>query len=283
MAVSFRKRSKRPETFWKREITARITSLALIYHEYLGTDYMKLAELIIFEDEDFVALNKPSGLLSIPDREGKEISLKSLLQEKYDNIFTVHRLDKDTSGLIVFAKNETAHRHLSIQFEERQTEKIYVGLVIGSPAILKGSIDLPIAENMVTRGTMIINRRGKQSLTDYEVLESFGSYSWMQFRIHTGRTHQIRVHMKDMGNPIVCDALYGDGKPLLLSSLKSKFKLSKSELEERPILNRLALHAFRLCFTKPSGEKVELQADPHKDLKASLQQLTKWKKGKRNS
>lgn len=244
---------------------------------------MKLAELIIFEDEDFIVLNKPSGLLSIPDREGKEISLKSLLLERYDNIFTVHRLDKDTSGLIVFAKNETAHRHLSIQFEERQTEKIYVGLVIGSPAILKGSIDLPIAENMVTRGTMIINRRGKQSLTDFEVLESFGSYAWMQFRIHTGRTHQIRVHMKDMGNPIVCDALYGDGKPLLLSSMKTKFKLSKNELEERPILNRLALHAFRLSFSKPNGEKMELQADLHKDLKASLQQLTKWKKVKRNS
>ena len=241
---------------------------------------MKLADLLIFEDDDFIALNKPSGLLSIPDREGKEISLKSLLQEKYSNIFTVHRLDKDTSGLIVFAKNETAHRHLSMQFEERQTGKIYVGLVIGSPANQKGSIDLPIAENMVTRGTMIINRRGKQSLTDYEVLESFGSYSWMQFRIHTGRTHQIRVHMKDLGHPIVCDELYGDGKPLLLSSLKSKFKLSKNELDERPLLNRLALHAFRLSFTRPNGEKIELQADLHKDLKASLQQLTKWKKSK---
>ncbi|HKO82935.1 MAG TPA: pseudouridine synthase, partial [Chitinophagaceae bacterium] len=85
---------------------------------------MKLADLIIFEDDDLIALNKPSGLLSIPDREGKEISLKSLLQDKYENIFTVHRLDKDTSGLIVFAKNEQTHRHLSIQFEDRQTEKI---------------------------------------------------------------------------------------------------------------------------------------------------------------
>ena len=241
---------------------------------------MKLAELIIFEDDDFIALNKPSGLLSIPDREGKELSLKSLLQEKYGQIFTVHRLDKDTSGLIVFAKNETAHRDLSMQFEERQTEKIYVGLVLGSPANQSGTINLPIAENMVTKGTMIINRRGKESITDYEVLDSFGSYSWMQFRIHTGRTHQIRVHMKDMGHPIVCDELYGDGKPLLLSSLKNKFKLSKNELEERPILNRLALHAYKLSFSQPNGEKTTLQADLHKDLKASLQQLTKWKKGK---
>jgi len=235
---------------------------------------------IIYESDQFIGINKPSGLLSIPDREGKEPSLKSLLLEKYETIFTVHRLDKDTSGLIVFAKNEAAHRHLSMQFEERQTEKIYVGLVLGSPSNQSGTINLPIAENMVTRGTMIINRRGKESITDYEVLESFGSYSWMQFRIHTGRTHQIRVHMKDMGHPIVCDELYGDGKPLMLSSLKSKFKLSKNELEERPLLNRLALHAFKLSFTNLSGEKITLEADLHKDLRASLQQLAKWKKGK---
>ncbi len=242
---------------------------------------MKLEDLIIFEDDNFIALNKPSGLLSIPDREGKEISLKNLLLEKFENIFTVHRLDKDTSGLIIFAKNEAAHRHLSIQFEERKTEKIYLGLVLGSPMNQQGTINLPIAENTVTRGTMVINRRGKESITDYEMLENFGAYTWMQFRIHTGRTHQIRVHMKDLGHPIVFDELYGDGKPLLLSSLKSKFKLSKNELVERPLLNRLALHASKLIFTNPVGETIKLKADLPKDLKATLQQLTKWKTGKR--
>ena len=236
---------------------------------------MNFKDWIVFETDDFIALNKPSGLLSIPDREGKEVSLKRLLREKYDDIFTVHRLDKDTSGLIVFAKNARAHRHLSIQFEERQTEKIYVGLVVGTPAPKKGTINLPIAENTVTRGTMIIHRRGKEAITDYELLEDFGRYSWMQFRIHTGRTHQIRVHFKDMGHPIVGDTLYGDGKPLLLSSIKNKFKLSKNELEERPLLNRLALHALQLKFTGLSGEKVELEAPIPKDLKASLQQLNK--------
>ena len=88
---------------------------------------MHLKDWIIFESEDFVALNKPSGLLSIPDRKGIDISLKVLLKEKYGDIFTVHRLDKDTSGLIVFAKNEVAHKFLSKQFEERQTKKIYQG------------------------------------------------------------------------------------------------------------------------------------------------------------
>ena len=238
---------------------------------------MKISDLLIFENDDFVALNKPSGLLSIPDREGKEVSLRTLLQDKYEQIFTVHRLDRDTSGIIVFAKNEETHKHLSKQFEQRQTEKIYVGLVIGSPVNKKGSISKPIAENTVKRGMMIIHQRGKESLTDYEVLEDFGIYSWMQFRIHTGRTHQIRVHMKDIGNPIVRDELYGDGKPILLSSFKSKFKLSKKEEEERPLLNRLALHALKLKFTDISGKIFELEAPLPKDIRATLQQLEKRK------
>ena len=237
---------------------------------------MNFKNWIVFEDDDFIALNKPSGLLSIPDREGKEVSLKRLLQEKYDDIFTVHRLDRDTSGLIVFAKNEQAHRHLSIQFEERQTEKIYVGLVVGTPSLKKGTINLPIAENTVTRGTMIIHRRGKEAITDYELLEDFGRYSWLQFRIHTGRTHQIRVHLKDMGHPIVGDTLYGDGKPLLLSSIKNKFKLSKNELEERPMLARLALHSNRLVFDF-HGQHYSFEAEMPKDLRALLNQLRKRK------
>jgi 23S rRNA pseudouridine955/2504/2580 synthase/23S rRNA pseudouridine1911/1915/1917 synthase len=238
---------------------------------------MKLIDYLVFENDDFIALNKPSGLLSIPDREGKEISLKVLLQEKYPQVFTVHRLDKDTSGLIVFAKNEETHRNLSMQFEERQTEKIYLGLVLGSLIEKKGTVNKPIAENTVKKGTMIIHQRGKESITDYEVLEDFGIYSWLQFRIHTGRTHQIRVHMKDIGHPVACDELYGDDKPILLSSFKSKFKLSKKEEEERPILNRLGLHAFKLKFSN-GGRGFELEAPVSKDLKATIQQLEKRKK-----
>ncbi len=242
----------------------------------------QIDEYIIFENDNLVVLNKPPGLLSIPDREGKETSLKTLLQERYGNIFTVHRLDKHTSGVIVFAKNESTHKEFSKLFEERMTEKIYVGLVIGSPSVKKGSVNARIAEHSVKRGMMIIHQRGKESLTDYEVEQDFGIFSWMKFRIHTGRTHQIRVHMKELGHPLVCDDLYGDGKPILLSGIKSKFKLSKSELEERPILNRLALHAHILRLTDSSGERFEWIAQIPKDIRATLQQLEK-RKAKRPS
>ncbi len=236
---------------------------------------MKLTELIIQETANWVAINKPSGLLSIPDREGKEISLKQMLIEQYGSIFTVHRIDRDTSGLIIFARNEAAHKHLSQQFESRQTEKFYQGLVIGSVVPANGSIDAPIDEHPVQKGLMVIHRQGKDALTDYEVLRDFRLYSWMQFRIHTGRTHQIRVHMKQLGHPLVADELYGDGKPFLLSSIKPKFKLSKYELEERPILSRLALHAFSLRFKDVDGSMVSIEAPLPKDMRATLQQLEK--------
>lgn len=241
---------------------------------------MKSSDLIVFENENLVALNKPSGLLSIPDREGKEISLKDVLSEQYAAVFTVHRLDRETSGLIIFAKNAKAHKHFSQQFENRKTIKIYNGLVVGSMLQKEGTVDAAIAENMVKRGTMIIHRRGKQAITDYKVLEDFKIYSLVEFNIHTGRTHQIRIHSKELGHPLVCDVIYGDGKPFFLSSLKSKFKLSKDILEERPLLNRLALHAFQLQIEDLNGELLKLEAPLHKDLSATLQQLRKKNKAR---
>ena len=238
---------------------------------------MKIVDIIVEETTDWIALNKPAGLLSIPDREGKDISLKKLLLEKYGNIFTVHRLDRGTSGLILFAKNEDAHKYLSQQFEERQTEKIYQGMVLGTLTDKKGTIDAPIAEHPVKKGLMTIYRKGKEAITDYEVMEEFKIFSWIQFQIHTGRTHQIRVHAKHIGHPIVCDELYGDGKPILLSSLKHKFKLSKDEWEEKPLLGRLALHASSLQFFHVNREAIKLEAPLPKDLKAVLQQLRKLK------
>lgn len=232
---------------------------------------------IITETDHWIALNKPSGLLSIPDREQSEPSLKDLLNVKYGKVFIVHRLDKATSGLILFAKDEETHKLLSKQFEERTVEKLYLGLVNGTLMTKEGSVDAPIMEHPGKTSFYITSQKGKASLTDYKVLQEFGQYSWMQFQIHTGRTHQIRVHMKHIGHPVVCDELYGSAAPVLLSSIKrKKFKLAKSDEEERPLLNRLALHAWKLSFADVDGTRVALEAPLSKDLRAMLQQFEKW-------
>jgi 23S rRNA pseudouridine1911/1915/1917 synthase len=229
---------------------------------------------IIFENDFLVAVNKPAGLLSIPDREGKEVSLKQMLQAKYGEIFTVHRLDKATSGVIVFAKDEATHKQLSQLFENRLTDKIYYGLVHGSVTPQKGKIEEPIALHSSGNGKMLVSAKGKPSLTEYEVLENFKVYSWVKFRILTGRTHQIRVHAQFIGHSIVCDELYGDAKPIFVSSLKKKYNLSKKEEIEKPILSRLALHSASLEFTL-NDEAYSFEAPLPKDFKALLQQLRK--------
>lgn len=236
---------------------------------------MNIQEHIIALTDDYIAVNKSSGLLTIPDREGVP-GLRNLLQERFGEIFTVHRLDKDTSGIVIFARNEKWHKHLSQQFEQRETKKIYYGIVLGSPAIKEGVINEPIAEHPGKRGLMTVYHKGKESITEYQVLEKYRLFSWMQFRILTGRTHQIRVHMKFLGHPIACDELYGDGKPVLMSQIKSKFKLSKADEEERPLLNRLALHSFQLSLKDLQGKELMLEAPLPKDLKAAINQLSKW-------
>lgn len=240
---------------------------------------MRIESLIIFENDDFVAVSKPSGLLTIPDRHDNELaSLSGMLKKKYGHIYTVHRIDRDTSGLVIFAKNEVMHKYLSQLFESRDVEKYYLGLVNGDLPLPEGSVNAGIMEHPVQRGKMVTNAKGRPSLTDYAVEEAFGVYSLVRFRIHTGRTHQIRVHMKHLGHPIAVDELYGTATPVLLSAIKKKFRLGKFTEEERPLLQRLALHAWKLKFTGPNGETVELEAPLPKDMQAVLQQLRKHKK-----
>ncbi|MDO9376762.1 MAG: RNA pseudouridine synthase, partial [Ferruginibacter sp.] len=219
--------------------------------------------------------NKPAGVLSIPDRVQSEPSLKDMLLQAYGNVYTIHRLDRETSGIILFAKDEATHKYFSKQFEERTVEKFYLGLVQGTLPQTSGTIDAPIMEHPVFKGQMVINQKGKPSVTDYELVESFGKFSLVKFQIHSGRTHQVRVHAKNIGCPIVCDPLYGDGKPILLSSIKKKYKLSQHDDEERPMLNRVGLHSFQLKFVDANGHAHLLEAELPKDMRALIQQLKK--------
>ena len=235
----------------------------------------QLGSITVFENDDFIAINKPSGLLTIPDRAQTEKSLKEYLKDKYGDIFTVHRLDKDTSGMVLFAKNEHTHKYLCKLFEERQIEKYYVGIVLGNPINASGSIEAPIGENPAHKGLMNVHRNGKPAHTTYEVLESNKYFSMVSFQLHTGRTHQIRVHCKEIGHPLACDELYGDGKPVFLSAVKKKFKLSKHDYDERPMIGRLALHSYKLDFETAQGEKLSLTADVPKEFRALMTQLKK--------
>ncbi len=234
----------------------------------------------LYEDEDIVIVNKPAGLLVVPDRFNHELPcLNKILEAKAgQKIWVVHRLDRDTSGVICFAKNEQAHRYLSILFQEHEIGKYYAGLVTGIVMPAEGRIESPIAEHPAQNGKMIVAKKGKMAITDYKVVEQWPLYALVQFQIHTGRTHQIRVHMQSIGHPIVCDELYGDGKPFMLSGIKKKFRLSEKDEQEKPLLSRLALHSYRLVFAKEDGTVIKAEAPLPKDLNACVNQLNKWQK-----
>ena len=231
----------------------------------------------LYEDDDLVIVNKPARVLAIPDRFDANLpSIRTMLQAELGQpVFVVHRIDRDTSGVIVFAKNEASHRYLSSLFERHEVGKFYAGLVMGTPSPEAGRIEEPIAEHPAVKGKMMVSKKGKASVTDYRVVESWPLHALMQWQIHTGRTHQIRVHMQSIGHPIVCDEVYGDGQPFLLSSIKRKYNMSKGQEEERPLLNRLALHAYRLTFTAPDGKEISAEAPIPKDIAACIAQLRK--------
>ena len=240
---------------------------------------MKAKYELLHEDTDLVIVNKPSGVLSIPDRfDATRWNLQQILAEKYGEIFTVHRLDKETSGVICFARNEEAHRNLSMQFEQREVEKIYYALVEGRLA-KKGEIDAPIAYHPHIKGKMLTNKRGKASLTLYKSLEHFKNYTLAEANIKTGRMHQIRVHFSSINHPLAIDSMYGRKGEFRLSEIKRKRYNIGREQEERPLMSRTTLHAHRLRINHPtSGERLLFEAPLHKDFNAVLKQLRKWGK-----
>lgn len=233
---------------------------------------------ILYDDSDLVMVNKPSGMLTIPDRHDPSLpSLRRLAQAQLgQELWIVHRLDRDTSGVVCFAKNEAAHRHVSILFQNHEVTKFYAGLVHGRVSPESGRIEAPIAPDPSQAGKMMVSRSGKMAVTDYRVTAQWPLYALLQLQIHTGRTHQIRVHMRHLGHSIVGDKLYGDGQPLLLSAFKKKFRLSTKDEEERPLLNRLALHAYELSFEKADGTLVKGEAPLPKDMAVAVKQLDKW-------
>ncbi|MEO1258071.1 MAG: RluA family pseudouridine synthase [Bacteroidota bacterium] len=240
---------------------------------------MKKRLNIIHEDAAIVVVEKAAGVLTIPDRFKPEVfNLYDHLKKANGDIFTVHRLDKETSGILVFAKTKEAHRSLSQQFEERTVEKIYLVLVEGVLFEKTGEIDKPIGYHPSKAGQMMVTRKGKPSLTLFRALEYFKNFTLVEADIKTGRTHQIRVHFQSVGYPLAIDAMYGGKEGFYLSTVKRKYNLGKNA-EERPLMSRTSLHAKKLVLDHPeTGERMTFESELPKDFSAVLKQLRKWGK-----
>ncbi|MEM0992178.1 MAG: RluA family pseudouridine synthase [Bacteroidota bacterium] len=234
---------------------------------------------ILFEDDELIVINKAAPLLTIPDRfHDDKLNLYHLLKAKYGEIFIVHRLDKETSGVICFAKTAEAHKNLTLQFEHRQVQKIYHAIVAGRVET-GGQIATPIAAHPHIAGKMTVHKKGKAALSLYEVLEQFKRYTLLAIDLKTGRTHQIRVHCASINHPLAIDTLYSKKEVFFVSEIKQKtYRKSKMETE-RPLMTRLTLHAFRLQLQHPtSNETLQFEAPYPKDFRAMLKQLQKWGK-----
>jgi 23S rRNA pseudouridine1911/1915/1917 synthase len=222
---------------------------------------------ILYEDGHLAAVNKSPGIAVNGDRwdESRE-RLDKLLEAHYGSrLFIVHRIDRDTSGLVIFAKDEETHRFLSKAFESRDVQKTYIAVIHGRPAWAETTCDLPlIPDGDKLHRTIVDKYRGKKSLTNFRLLGSAGNYSVVEALPATGRTHQIRVHLTSLGHPIVCDTLYGSRsspKPVYLSSFKKGWR--GNPLDEKPLLDRLGLHAATLVLPpyRPDAVQAEDQTE----------------------
>ncbi len=235
---------------------------------------MKKAFEIIHEDEDIVVINKSANVLSIPDRFDPTIpNLRDILIQKYGEIFVVHRLDKETSGVMIFAKHGEAHSFLSDSWKEGKVKKIYLALTL-RPHESSGTITAPLEEHPRKPGQYITSVNGKSAHTTYDIIESWDRYALLKVDILTGRTHQIRAHMKHIGAPLLVDKKYGMSEAFYLSSIK-RVKYRR-EQEERPLLQRSSLHAHQLIIDHPKSKvRATYEAPIHKDMKAVIYQMNK--------
>jgi len=220
---------------------------------------------ILFCDSTLLVVNKPSGLSTLPDGYDPALPhIKSVLEQPSGRLWIVHRLDKDTSGVLLLARSAKAHRSLNTQFEQHLVLKLYHALVSGNPDWEEKSINLPLKPNGDRRHRTVIDLgHGKPALTNLKVLERFGPYCLVEAVPQTGRTHQIRAHLSSEGLTIIGDLLYGDRKSTFLSDLE---KMSRHEIDKQVThFTGMGLHARSLEFTHPdSGQRLKFEA-PYPD------------------
>lgn len=230
---------------------------------------------VVYEDDELVVVNKPAGMVVHPAASNPSGTLANALASHFQQLSRragemrpgiVHRLDRDTSGLIVVAKTEAVHEHLADQFRAREVFKSYVALVHGRVSAESGRIEEPIARDLRNRTRMGVVRGGRPALSLYRVRQRFERFTLLDVEIKTGRTHQIRVHLQWLKHPIVGDAVYGDGRDKTVMDVRARARIAA--------LNRQFLHAEQLGFRHPrTGETLRFTAPLPDDLAKLLDEL----------
>lgn len=225
-------------------------------------------------DEAVLVVDKPAGVVSVATR--GELSVRDLLVRSGklsadEALRIVHRLDKDASGVMVYARTAAAQRFLTEQFANRRVEKVYLALVQGYVEA-DGQVDLPLMPDRSGTHTRVSPRRGKPALTEYRIVERVAGNTLLECRPLTGRLHQVRAHLAAIGHPLTVDPLYGGGSALRLSCYKPGYRASTRH-EERPLIARLTLHALRISFDHPAGGRATFEAPLPRDFRATLNQL----------
>jgi 23S rRNA pseudouridine1911/1915/1917 synthase len=235
-----------------------------------------IAVPILYEDRDVVVIDKPAGLAVHPGAGRRGGTLANALLHRCPDLAgvggalrpgIVHRLDRDTSGVLVVAKNDASHRDLAAQFQARSVEKVYEALVWGRPPGAAGVVDLPIGRHPTARVRMAVRPAGRPARTGWRLLRALGPVTLLEVRPETGRTHQIRVHLAHLGHPVVGDPLYGGRRPAPARG-DPGFRAALSSFRG------LALHARRLAFRHPrTGDRLRFEAPRPAELDAFLAAL----------
>ncbi|MCB2204403.1 RluA family pseudouridine synthase [bacterium] len=238
---------------------------------------------IVYEDDDVLVVNKPAGMVTHPAFGNYSGTLVNALlyytsqlsrERGEERPGILHRLDKDTSGLLAVAKTERAHQYIARQFASHSIEREYQAIVWGTPSPSAGSVDAPIARHRSDRKKMAIVEGGKRAVTHYEVLKEYPAFSLIRCRLETGRTHQIRVHLSSIHHPVFGDPTYG-GRRIHYGNVTGRFKSLVNGLLE--LLPRQALHARTLGFMHPvSHTLVSVQSELPEDMQEALRRLEEY-------
>src|SRR5688572_6339798 len=238
---------------------------------------------ILWRSDRAVAINKPAQLATIPGRGEADSVLEQLAHalnlpasgDADPRVRVVHRLDKDTTGVLLFALDRAAQQHFSHQFQNNAIEKEYLALVRGRPGTEEGMIDAALAPHPANpRRMAVVKHAGRPARTDWRIEARFRQFTLLRCFPKTGKTHQIRVHLTHIGHPLAIDPLYGSPDPVFLSGFKRNYRPTRGE-DERPLIARLTLHAEKLRFLNVDQSPVEITAPLPKDFRATLNQLSR--------